>query len=218
MTDTAQQKIRIVIAHDYDILRDGLYYLLSREKDLDIVAMFSTGDEVPIYIAGGPDILLLGVNIRNLDGTATREALQATANRTKMIALTGSQTNNEELVRALELGAAAVLPQEAPTVILFETIRQLHSGQMRPLSKDAAFMRIVPCRFDAEGNELPFRTRSRPERGEHESRDETRESDLQETPCDFSKILKELQSEREQIDLAMREFGKPDEDDPPSER
>src|SRR5437588_12817012 len=88
--------IRIIIADDHPIVRDGLRKLLSLEDDFAIVGEANDGREVLELIQEQePDILLLDLRMPNLDGLATLQAMQTTGKRTKTIILTASEDQNE---------------------------------------------------------------------------------------------------------------------------
>src|SRR5512142_1888317 len=83
-----KQKIRIVVADDHPIFRDGLCRLLALEEDFEIVAQAEDGKQVlQVLQELDPDILLLDLKMPNLDGLATLQRLQTSKNRTKVIVL-----------------------------------------------------------------------------------------------------------------------------------
>src|SRR3954469_10530201 len=75
-------KIRIVVADDHPIFRDGLCRLLALEEDFEVVAQASDGAQVlEILQRVEPDILLLDLKMPGLDGLATLQRLQAARNK-----------------------------------------------------------------------------------------------------------------------------------------
>ena len=71
-------KIRIAIADDHPIFRDGLHRLLSLEKDFDVVAQVEDGLHVSeVLQQSDPDILLLDLNMPGLSGLAALQRLHA---------------------------------------------------------------------------------------------------------------------------------------------
>src|SRR5271157_5016203 len=88
--------IRILIADDHPIVRDGLRKLLSLEDDFEIVAEASDGREVLDKVQElDPDVLLLDLRMPNLDGLSALQALQQSNKRTRVIVLTASEDKNE---------------------------------------------------------------------------------------------------------------------------
>ena len=122
--------IRLVIADDHPIVRDGLKKLLLLEDDFDVVGEASDGREVLEKVRDlDPDVLLLDLRMPNLDGLATLQALAQVNKRTRVIVLTASEDKNE-FVQAMKLGCSGiVLKQTAPDLIV-KSIRKVHSGEI----------------------------------------------------------------------------------------
>src|ERR1700733_11098892 len=122
--------IRILIADDHPIVRDGLKKLLSLEEDFQIVGEASDGCEVLDRVQElDPDVLLLDLRMPNLDGLSALQTLQQTNKRTRVIILTASEDKNE-FVQAMKLGCSGiVLKQTAPELIV-KSIRKVHGGEI----------------------------------------------------------------------------------------
>jgi DNA-binding NarL/FixJ family response regulator len=122
--------IRIVIADDHPIVRDGLKKLLSLEDDFQVVGEAGDGREVLDRLHElDPDVLLLDLRMPNLDGLAVLQVLQQANNRTKVIVLTASDDKNE-FVQAMKLGCSGiVLKQTAPDLIV-KSIRKVYGGEI----------------------------------------------------------------------------------------
>src|SRR5215472_12942147 len=111
--------VRIVIADDHPIVRDGLKKLLLLEDDFEVIGEAGDGREVLEKVQEmDPDVLLLDLRMPNLDGLATLQALQQSNKRTRVIVLTASEDKNE-FVQAMKLGCSGiVLKQTAPDLIV----------------------------------------------------------------------------------------------------
>ncbi len=122
--------VRILIADDHPIVRDGLKKLLLLEDDFEIVGEAADGREVLDKVQElDPDVLLLDLRMPNLDGLSALQALQQTNKRTRVIVLTASEDKNE-FVQAMKLGCSGiVLKQTAPDLIV-KSIRKVHSGEI----------------------------------------------------------------------------------------
>jgi DNA-binding NarL/FixJ family response regulator len=154
--------IRILIADDHPIVRDGLRKLLSLEDDFEIVGEANDGREVLELIQEKePDIVLLDLRMPNLDGLATLQAMQTTGKRTKTIILTASEDKNE-FVQAMKLGCSGiVLKQTAPELIV-KSIRKVYAGEIWLDSHTtAAVMRQFATAADAAINGGSSRARER---------------------------------------------------------
>lgn len=128
--ENANKKIRILLADDHPIVRDGLKKLLALEDDFEIVGEASDGREVLERVQElDPDILLLDLRMPNLDGLGALQSLQQTNKRTRVIVLTASEDKNE-FVQAMKLGCSGiVLKQTAPELIV-KSIRKVQAGEI----------------------------------------------------------------------------------------
>ena len=144
--------VRIVIADDHPIVRDGLKKLLLLEDDFEVVGEAGDGREVLDKVqALDPDVLLLDLRMPNLDGLSALQALQQSNKRTRVIVLTASEDKNE-FVQAMKLGCSGiVLKQTAPDLIV-KSIRKVHAGEIWLDSHTtAAVMRQFQTGADAVG-------------------------------------------------------------------
>jgi len=123
-------KIRIVVADDHPIFRDGLCRLLALEEDFEVVAQASDGRQVlDVLQQLEPDILLLDLKMPGLDGLATLQRLQAARNKTRVIVLTASDDKNE-FVQAMKLGTSGIVLKQTATELLIKSIRKVHAGEI----------------------------------------------------------------------------------------
>jgi two-component system nitrate/nitrite response regulator NarL len=144
--------IRIVLADDHPIVRDGLKKLLQLEDDFEVVGEASDGREVIEKVQElDPDVLLLDLRMPNLDGLSALQAVQQTNKRTRVIVLTASEDKNE-FVQAMKLGCSGiVLKQTAPDLIV-KSIRKVYGGEIWLDSHTtAAVMRQFSTGLEASG-------------------------------------------------------------------
>ena len=123
-------KIRIVVADDHPIFRDGLCKLLALEDDFEVVAQAQDGRQVlDVLQQLEPDILLLDLKMPGLDGLATLQRLQVAKGRTRVIVLTASDDKNE-FVQAMKLGTSGIVLKQTATDQLIKSIRKVHAGEI----------------------------------------------------------------------------------------
>jgi len=126
----ARSKIRIVVADDHPIFRDGLCRLLALEEDFEVVAQAQDGRQVlDVLQQFEPDILLLDLKMPGLDGLATLQRLQQAKNKTRVIVLTASDDKNE-FVQAMKLGTSGIVLKQTATELLIKSIRKVHAGEI----------------------------------------------------------------------------------------
>jgi DNA-binding NarL/FixJ family response regulator len=128
--NAVRPKIRIVVADDHPIFRDGLCRLLALEEDFEVVAQAQDGRQVlDVLQQYEPDILLLDLKMPGLDGLATLQRLQASKNKTRVIVLTASDDKNE-FVQAMKLGTSGIVLKQTATELLIKSIRKVHAGEI----------------------------------------------------------------------------------------
>ncbi len=125
-----KQKIRIVIADDHPILRDGLRRVLSLEDDLEVVGEAADGRQVLDMIHElQPDVLLLDLRMPNMDGLTALQNMQNSHAGTKVIVLTASEDKNE-FVQAMKLGCAGIVLKQTPSELIVKSIRKVYGGEI----------------------------------------------------------------------------------------
>jgi NarL family two-component system response regulator LiaR len=120
--------IRVVIADDHRVVRDGLCYLLGQEQDVEVAGEAGDGQQtVDVVAATRPDVLLLDLYMPGLDGHAVLAALDDTPYRPAVVVLT-SATDDEHLVRAMHAGATSYLLKTASAEDVIAAIRDAADG------------------------------------------------------------------------------------------
>jgi DNA-binding NarL/FixJ family response regulator len=130
VTSGEASKIRIVVADDHPIFRDGLCRLLALEPDFEVVAQAQDGRQVlDVLQQHEPDILLLDLKMPGLDGLATLQRLQTSKHKTRVIVLTASEDKNE-FVQAMKLGTSGIVLKQSATDLLIKSIRKVNAGEI----------------------------------------------------------------------------------------
>ena len=122
--------IRLVIADDHPIFRDGLRKLLSLEDDFEVVGEARDGNDVlEIVKQAEPDVLLLDLRMPGMDGLSVLQTLKSSGCRTRIIILTASEDKNE-FVQAMKLGCSGIVLKQTATELLYKSIRKVNAGEI----------------------------------------------------------------------------------------
>jgi two-component system, NarL family, response regulator LiaR len=127
--------IRVLIADDHAVVRQGLKTFLDLQDDIEVVAEAADG-EAAVAAAAGADVVLLDLVMPKLDGVAALRALRERAPEARVIVLT-SFGDDERLFATLRAGAAGYLLKDVEPADLVRAIRTAHAGQS-PLSPAVA--------------------------------------------------------------------------------
>ncbi|MDX1981305.1 MAG: response regulator transcription factor [Bryobacteraceae bacterium] len=160
--ETAPARIRVLIADDHPIVRDGLKKLLLLESDIDIVGEAGDGRQVlELMQEHEPDVMLLDLRMPNLDGLSVLQSLQQSGRRTRVIVLTASEDKNE-FVQAMKLGCSGIVLKQTATDLIVKSIRKVHSGEIWLDSHTtAAVMRQFASPADSVGGTINGKARER---------------------------------------------------------
>jgi len=123
------QPIRIVIADDHSIFRDGLKSLISKEAEFQVVGEAADGNEaLNVVTQRKPDVLLLDMIMPKADGLAVLPAIASCAPETKIVVISGV-LEGDDIYKAFELGARGVVMKDMATSVLFNCIRAVADGK-----------------------------------------------------------------------------------------
>src|SRR5712691_2236084 len=130
MDNRKAQPIRILIADDHPIFRDGLRRLLEAEPDLKVVGEACDGAEaVKLVRQLRPDILLLDLAMPRHPGLeALREMSSGPSNSVRVILLTAAAEQNK-IVEALQLGARDIVMKDSAIQLLLKSIHTVMAGE-----------------------------------------------------------------------------------------
>lgn len=124
MTET----IRLLIADDHPVVRDGLVAILSTQPDFEVAAVAEDGQEAVELVADlRPDVILLDLEMPRLDGAEAIRQMRAADPHVRVIVFTAYDTD-ERILAAVQAGAQGYLLKGAPRQELFRAVRVVHGG------------------------------------------------------------------------------------------
>jgi len=130
--------IRILIADDHPVVREGLAAMIKRRTDMTVVAEANHGQEaVALFHQHQPDVVLMDLRMPEMDGVEAILTIREQTPEARVIVLTTYDTD-EDIYRALRAGAKAYLLKDTPREELLDTIRAVSAGRTRVPSDVAA--------------------------------------------------------------------------------
>jgi two-component system nitrate/nitrite response regulator NarL len=131
MDNRKSQPVRILLADDHPIFRDGLRRLLEAEPDLKVVGEACDGAEaVKMARQLKPDILLLDLAMPRMPGLeALREMSSGPVSNSVRVILLTAAAEKKQIVEALQLGARGVVLKDSATQLLLKSIHTVMSGE-----------------------------------------------------------------------------------------
>lgn len=133
-----RESIRILIADDHPVVRQGLAAMIGRKPGMVVVAEAGDGREaVDLFRQHQPDVTLMDLRMPGVDGVQAIAMLKESDRNARIIILTTYDTD-EDIYRGLGAGAMAYILKGASPDELIDTIRAVHAGQTRIPSEVAA--------------------------------------------------------------------------------
>lgn len=127
--DKTNRTVRIVVADDHPIFRDGLRKLLEAEPGFQVIGEASDGEQAAALTRRlEPDVLLLDLAMPRVPGLEAVEKLRDLSETVRIILLTAA-IEREQIVKALQFGVRGVVLKESATELLLKSIRCVMAGQ-----------------------------------------------------------------------------------------
>jgi len=122
-------RIRIVIADDHAVVREGTRTLLERETDMELVGEAEDGGQaVRLIETLKPDVAILDINMPVMSGIEVTRTVKPLSPQTAILILS-AYDNDEYVFALLEAGAAGYLLKDAPSRELVDAVRSVYSGE-----------------------------------------------------------------------------------------
>jgi DNA-binding NarL/FixJ family response regulator len=121
--------IRLLIADDHPVVRDGLRGMLAGEADFEVVGEAASGAEaVALTDRERPDVVLMDLQMPEMDGATATAEIATRFPATRVLVLTTFDAD-ADILRAVEAGATGYLLKDTPRERLFPAIRAAARGE-----------------------------------------------------------------------------------------
>jgi len=128
MTDK-NSRIRVLIADDHPLLRDGIAAIVNRQPDMTMAGEAANGAEaIERFRELRPDVTLMDLQMPEMGGTDAIRVIRSEFSLARIVVLT-TYDGDVEAQHALEAGASGYLLKSSPRTDLLEAIRAVHSGR-----------------------------------------------------------------------------------------
>ena len=149
--------IRILLADDHPIVREGLRAVLETQADFEVIAEAANGEEAKRMVAElKPDILLIDLEMPVVDGVETIRALRNLEVAPRTIVFTAFD-NDERIIHAVQAGANGYLLKGAPRDEIFNAIRVTMQGGslLQPIVASKLLRHMGQLPQNASGSSTP---------------------------------------------------------------
>jgi NarL family two-component system response regulator LiaR len=146
-------KIKILIADDHAVVRDGTRQILEHEPDMDVVAEAADGNEA-IKLAGTsrPDVAIIDIAMPGVDGIEATRQIKSLYPSVAVLILS-AYDDDQFVFSLLEAGAAGYLLKSVRGRELIDAVRQVHAGEsvLHPAIARKVLNRFVPTASKTSG-------------------------------------------------------------------
>ena len=128
-------KIRVMLADDHPVVRDGLAAIVNQQPDMEVVVEAGDGEQaIAFYEQHLPDVLLLDLRMPKCDGVTVVQKVLESHPKARVLIIT-TYDGDEDIFRSLSQGAKGYLLKDAPRQEILSAIRAVADD--RPYTSSA---------------------------------------------------------------------------------
>jgi len=122
-------QVRILLAHEHEVVRAGYRRLLKNTADLDVIAEAGSGDDAySSYCEQHPDVVVMDLNLRGTDGPGAIRRILAHDNAARILVYSVHE-NEVMLNRALDMGVLGYISKRSASQVMIEAVRKVAAGK-----------------------------------------------------------------------------------------
>ena len=126
---SATQKLRLVLADDHPVVRDGLAAIINQQADMQVIAEADDGEEaIGLYERHRPDVMVLDLRMPKRDGVAVIHEVLERHPKAHLLIMT-THDGDEDIFRCLSQGAMGYLLKDASRQEILSAIRAVGTGR-----------------------------------------------------------------------------------------
>ena len=131
MSAEMHKKIRVILADDHPVVRDGLAAMVNQQADMEVVAEAGDGDAaISLYSERQPDVMVLDLRMPKRDGLAVVQRVMEINPKARLLIMT-TYDGDEDIFQCLSHGAKGYILKDAPRQEILSAIRAM-SLLLRP--------------------------------------------------------------------------------------
>jgi two-component system NarL family response regulator len=129
MSKAVTPKIRVILADDHPVVRDGLANIVNQQKDMEVVAEAEDGEvAIALYEQHRPDVMVLDLRMPRRDGVSVVQEVMERHPKARLLIMT-TYDGDEDIFRSLSQGAKGYLLKDAPRQEILTAIRAVAVDQ-----------------------------------------------------------------------------------------
>ncbi|HKF97792.1 MAG TPA: response regulator transcription factor, partial [Steroidobacteraceae bacterium] len=123
MAAVLRERIRVVLADDHPVVRDGLAAIVNQQEDMEVVGEAGDGEEaIALYEQHRPDVMVLDLRMPRRDGVAVVQRVLEINPKANILIMT-TYDGDEDIFQCLSQGAKGYLLKDAPRQEILSAIR-----------------------------------------------------------------------------------------------
>lgn len=135
---TVSRKIRVILADDHPVVRDGLAAIVNQQPDMEVAAEAGDGEAaIALYEQQRPDVMVLDLRMPKCDGVTVVQRVLEAHPQARLLIMT-TYDGDEDIFRSLSQGAKGYLLKDAPRQEILSAIRAVSEDRPYTSSSIAA--------------------------------------------------------------------------------